>query len=118
VLLRRLQERQIPEILVRWIDSFCSERRASIVVNAYESEEMGIDHAGLPQGSPLSPILFLFMNATLIDTPITKKRGAIAFVDDYTRWTVGSSAEANTAVLQHKVIPRALDWAAWSGAAF
>jgi hypothetical protein len=99
VLLWRLRERRIPEILVRWIDSSCSVRRASIVVNAYESEEMGIDHAGLPQGSLLSPILFLFVNAMLVDTPITKKRGAIAFVDDYTRWTVGSSAEANMAVL-------------------
>jgi hypothetical protein len=118
VLLRRLRERRIPEVLVRWIDSFCSGRRASIVVNSYESEEMGIDHAGLPQGSPLSPILFLFFNASLVDTPITKRKGAIAFVDDYTRWTVGLSAEANTAVLQRKVIPPALDWAARSGAAF
>ena len=31
---------------------------------------------------------------------------------------VGSSAEANTTVLQRKVIPRALEWAAQSGAAF
>jgi hypothetical protein len=118
VLLRRLRERRIPEVLVRWVDSFCSSRRASIVVNAYQSEEMAIEHAGLPQGSPLSPILFLFLNANLVDVAITRRKGAIAFVDDYTGWTVGSSAEANTTVLQRKVIPRALEWAAQSGAAF
>jgi hypothetical protein len=84
----------------------------------YQSEEMDIEHAGLPQGSPLSPILFLFLNANLVDVSITRKKGAIAFVDDYTRWTVGSSAEANTSILQQKVIPRALEWAAQSGAAF
>ena len=37
------------------------------------------------------------------------KKGAIAFVDDYTRWTVGMSAEANTDTLQRKVIPRAFE---------
>ena len=118
VLLWRLRERRIPEVLIRWVDSFCSSRRASIVVNMYQSEEMAIAHAGLPQGSPLSPILFLFLNANLVDVSITRRKGAIAFVDDYTRWTVGSSAEANTTVLQRKVIPRALEWAAQSGAAF
>lgn len=118
VLMRRLRERRIPEFLIRWVDSFCSWRRASIVVNMYQSEEMDIEHAGLPQGSPLSPILFLLLNSNLVDVPITRRKGAIAFVDDYTRWTVGGSAEANTATLQRKVIPRALEWAARSGAAF
>jgi len=74
----------------------------------YQSEEMAIKHAGLPQGSPLSPILFLFLK-NLVDVSITRRKGAIAFVDNYTRWTVGSSAEANTTVLQRKVIPRALE---------
>jgi hypothetical protein len=84
----------------------------------YQSEEMAIEHAGLPQFSPLSPILFLFLNANLVDVPITRGKGAIAFVDDYTRWTVGLSAEANLMTLQRKVIPRALEWTAQSGAAF
>ena len=118
VLLRRLRERRIPDVLVRWIDSFCFARRASIVVNMHQSEEVDIRHAGLPQGSPLSPILFLFLNANLVDDLITRRKGAIAFVDDYTRWTVGPSAEANTTTLQQKVIPRALEWAARSGAIF
>lgn len=118
VLLRRLSENRLPEILVRWISSFCTERRAQIVVNKYLSEVMPIDHAGLPQGSPLSPILFLFMNANLVKVRITDKKGAIAFVDDYTHWVVGPSAEANTVRLQEKVIPRALQWAKESGALF
>jgi hypothetical protein len=118
VLLRRLSENRLPECLIRWISCFCTERRARIVVNKYCSEVMPIDHAGLPQGSPLSPILFLFINARLVKVRITDKKGAIAFVDDYTHWVVGPSAEANTTRLQARIIPRALQWARESGALF
>lgn len=118
VLLRRLRERRIPEILVRWIDAFCRERRATIVVNSYCSTVREIADAGLPQGSPLSPILFLFMNANLVEVPITDRGGAVAFVDDYSAWVVGPSAEANTRRLQEEVVHPALRWARTSGALF
>ncbi|KAF4232402.1 hypothetical protein CNMCM8980_004878 [Aspergillus fumigatiaffinis] len=72
----------------------------------------------LPQGSPMSPILFLFMNAKLVKVRITDKKGAIVFVDDYTHWVVGPSADANTVRLQEKIIPRALQWTRESGALF
>ena len=62
---------------------------------------------GLPQGSPLSPVLFLFYNADLVERKISNKEGAIAFVDDYTAWVVGESAEANIVSLK-KVINHAL----------
>jgi hypothetical protein len=88
------------------------------MVNTYKSKEMEIDHAGLPQGLPLLPFLFLFVNIILVDTPITKRRGAIIFVNNYTQWVVGSSTEANMAVLQCKVMPHILDWAVQSGTVF
>lgn len=118
VLLQRMQQRRIPRELVQWVNAFCSNRRASMIVNQHCSEEMEILHPGLPQGSPLSPILYLFFNAGLVETPINQTRGAIAFVDDYNHWVVGPSAEENTARIQAKVIPTALRWAAQSGATF
>ena len=51
--------------------------------------------AGLPQESPLSPILFLFFNVDLVQRKIDAKEGAIAFVDDYSAWVTGDSTEAN-----------------------
>jgi hypothetical protein len=36
------------------------------------------------QGSPLSPILFLFFNSDLVQCTINRNGGSIAFVDDYT----------------------------------
>ena len=65
-LLQRLQARGIPMDLVKWIDAFCSERTATIVVNGQASDVRTLEQAGLPQGSPLSPILFLFFNADLV----------------------------------------------------
>ena len=65
-LLQRMKARGMPEELCRWIAAFCSERTASIQVNGQASETRRLPQAGLPQGSPLSPILFLFFNADLV----------------------------------------------------
>jgi hypothetical protein len=59
-----------------------------------------LEQARLPQGSPLSPILFLFFNADLVQQRIDKNGGAIAFVDDYTARIVGKTAEDNMDRLQ------------------
>ncbi|KAM5529264.1 reverse transcriptase [Fusarium oxysporum f. sp. phaseoli] len=48
--LQRLEARDIPKGLVKWIDAFCSDRSATIVVNGYTSERRELPQAGLPQG--------------------------------------------------------------------
>jgi hypothetical protein len=49
-----------------WIASFLNERHTSINVDGFRSQEYAIS-TGILQGSPLSPILYLFYNADLID---------------------------------------------------
>jgi Reverse transcriptase (RNA-dependent DNA polymerase) len=71
----------------------------------------------LPQGSPLSPVLFLFFNADLVQHRIDSSGGSMAFVDDYTAWVTGSTAEANREGIQ-AIINEALDWEKRSGATF
>jgi len=65
-LLQRVAARGMPPDLVRWIDAFCSNRMATILVNGYCSESRELQQAGLAEGSPLSPILFLFFNVDLV----------------------------------------------------
>ncbi|XP_044715289.1 reverse transcriptase (RNA-dependent DNA polymerase) domain-containing protein [Hirsutella rhossiliensis] len=116
-LLERMKARGIPAELIRWIDAFCSGRTASLVVNGFASEQRELPQAGLPQGSPLSPILFLFFNADLVQRRIKAESGSIAFVDDYSAWVTGPTAEANREGIQ-AIIDDALEWEARSGATF
>ena len=57
---------------------------ARILVNGYTSKQEMLPQAGLPQRSPLSPVLFLFFNVDLVQHKINSKGGSVVFVDDYT----------------------------------
>ncbi len=116
-LLQRMKARGIPEKLLRWIEAFCSERTATIQINGQSSEVRSLPQAGLPQGSPLSPILFLFFNADLVQRRINSHGGAIAFVDDFTAWVTGPTAQCNREGIK-AIINDALDWERRSGATF
>ena len=66
-----------------------------MVLNGHESKTEELLFPGIPQGLPLSLILFLFYNANLVEQQISNVKGAVAFVDNYTSWVTGKSAEVN-----------------------
>jgi hypothetical protein len=78
----------------------------------------GIDFAGIPQGSPLSPLLYIFYNAGLVEQQIDGTGGALGFVDDFNAWVVGKDEEQNTLAIQESILPHAERWAKQSGATF
>jgi hypothetical protein len=118
VLKDRVAARRVPESVVEWIGNFCSKRRAQVVVGGYESDAAEIEYAGIPQGSPLSPLLYVFYNADLVERPINSHGGAIGFVDDFNAWVVGANEEETTAAIQDTILPHAEQWAKCSGAIF
>ena len=99
------------------MQDFCTDRKASVVVDGFTSEVEDLPQSGLPQGSPLAPILFLFFNADLVQS-LVKEGGSMAFVDDYTAWVVGSSADRNTRRIQRDILPKLEKWEKESGAVF
>ena len=112
-LLQRMRERQIPEAIVEWTENFCSERKACMFANGYTSKVAALPPAGIPQGSTLAPILFLFFNANLV--PGGK---SMAFVDDYSAWVAGPTVDDNTRILQECLISKLLAWEKSRGAVF
>ena len=108
-LLQRRKARGIPEVLLRRVEAFCSERTATIQINGQASEAQSLPQARLPQGSPLSPILFPFFNADLVQRQIDGQGGAVAFVDDFTAWVTGPTAQSNREGIK-AIVNEALDW--------
>ncbi|KAI3043038.1 hypothetical protein CBS147353_11848 [Aspergillus niger] len=93
-------------------------RSASTSFDDFESPMSALENAGLAQGSPLSPILFIFFNSNLVNQPVDFHGGASAFIDDYFRWRAGKSAEENLKKLQDEDIPRIEQWAQQTGSSF
>ena len=105
ILIKRLRETRLPEILIKVIQDFCSNRKATVMVNDSSTNLIDLQHAGLPQKSLLSPILFLFFNASLVNSPINKYKESIAFINDYLVWVIGELIQANITKLQNQIIP-------------
>ena len=92
-LLLTLTRKNVPSIYVQWLSKFLENRQAKVRFNGMLSRSRKMDQ-GLPQGSVLAPILFLFyINelATILPTNIT----ASLYADDVT--ILSSSQQKSTA---------------------
>ena len=101
-----------------WIDSFLTRRSTILCTNEHTSEKINIP-TGIPQGSPLSPILFLFYNAPLLEELETVGSvSAAGFVDDVAILVEGKTCEENSTVLYdlHEKICK--PWARRDGSKF
>ena len=82
-LLHNLRKRGVPEPMVRWIAEFLRERRTQLNFDDFTSDPLLAD-CGIPQGSPLSPLLYLFYSADLLELvdPKDCARLSLGFIDD------------------------------------
>jgi hypothetical protein len=82
-LLKRMVQAGIAGNIVRWVDSFLSNRRAPLVIDGRTGKTHDI-RAGLPQGSPVSLVLFILSISAMFQWledrhPMLQ---TISFVDD------------------------------------
>src|SRR2546430_14213004 len=84
--------------IVRYIKSFLSERTTTIKFGEHISEPIAVK-SGIPQGSTLSPILFLFFAAELIEKLNKNNTFAFGFVDDTSLMAIGHTTAQTTRIL-------------------
>ena len=117
-LLHILRRLRIPTWIVGWVESFLQNRFSTIRIASEESELRPVQN-GIPQGSPISPILYLFFNEELIRicNGIGLRSSAFGFVDDINILAWGKSTELNCSTLT-RVHSQCIDWAKRHGSAF
>ena len=91
----------VPTIFVRYIKSFISQRYMYFQIQDLESPKIKLNF-GVPQGSSLSPILFL-LHVTDIPTPTKPNTFLSQFADDIKIYSHSSSLAKIQSNLQHSM---------------
>ena len=115
-LLHNLRKRRVSPNTVGWVASFLSDRSTTLKLQEYTAPSTPIQ-TGIPQGSPVSPILYLFYNADLIEASKTEETEAVGYIDDVSILAVSPTAQRNCKTLKglHR---KAEEWAKKHGSQF
>ena len=77
-----LQKKRLPQWVIGFIQGFLTDRRTQLAFSGFTSEVIETP-TGIPQGSPLSPILFLFFASELLEMfDNANSTVGLGFVDD------------------------------------
>src|SRR5690606_25990012 len=82
-LLQTMRQMRMPTTLVHWVEHFMTERSIQLAFDGQQEELVSVE-TGIPQGSPVSPILFLIYLKPLFDK-LEKKHPNLQFpsyIDD------------------------------------
>ena len=115
-LLYILRQKGYPEWIVQVIEGFLSDRSTTLHFGGYTSREFPIP-TGMPQGSPLSPILFLLFSSELLAQFESGETRGVGFVDDTDLLTISPSAARNCRALE-RAHELCLKWALRHGVRF
>jgi hypothetical protein len=118
-LLHTLLRKGLPPWLIRFVASFLDGRRTRITFAGYQGPWIPIQ-SGIPQGSPLSPILFIFFISELLEAfeePGQDDVLGFGFIDDTSLVAWGDSAWDNCRRLT-TAHDRCVAWAKRYGARF
>jgi hypothetical protein len=113
-LVHRLREQGWPDNLTRWVASFATGRLVQIKLDGEIGPITSI-RCGLPQGSPVSPILFMLYLAPLFHMGSPKAR--FGYTDNVGLLAISSSLATNSRSLSDS-LQEALDWGTIEGITF
>ncbi|KAG6989251.1 putative RNA-directed DNA polymerase from transposon BS [Fusarium oxysporum f. sp. conglutinans] len=113
-LILRLREQGWPEHLARWAGSFMDDRSACV---RYQDTITPLSplQCGLPQGSPVSPILFLLYTEPIYR--LSNPQGRFGYADDTAILCVGDTVE-ETAAAASRSVEEMVRWGAANGVSF
>jgi ribonuclease HI len=113
-LTHNLRKRRIPQVISVWIASFLEGRSTQLQFNGAKSKHISTP-AGVPQGSLLSPLLYMYYNADLLDIAPRHRATGLGFIDDIVYGVQGKSDKDNTRRLKH-ILNEAEKWRKEHGA--
>ncbi len=78
--MRKLQDLQINEYILKWIYNYLTDRKQQVVVEGAKSDLLSVT-SGIPQGSVLGPLLFI-IDIDGVDTVTLSDGTVITYADD------------------------------------
>ncbi|KAL9561254.1 hypothetical protein ACKAV7_014609 [Fusarium commune] len=113
-LVLRLREQGWPDHLARWAGSFMGGRSARVRYQDTVTPSSPLQ-CGLPQGSPVSPILFLLYTEPIYR--LGNPQGRFGYADDTAILSIGDTVDETTAMASSSIAEMVL-WGAANGVSF
>ena len=98
-LLQILERLGLPGTMRSWVESFLSDRHMQLSFEGQMHERTAVS-IGIPQGSPVSPILFIIYVASIL----VKNHFQLSYMDDFCIAVSSTSAKKNCKQLEKVVI--------------